>query len=239
VKRFLLSMLLVPLMALGACATTTSTETASAPQSARAFEGLWRYTGLVSSSGNSMPLTGVFLFDDGEFLQQAVFDGADIARQGAMAHSGPYTPTAEGVNLVAEQTISISPDKTPALSFTPNTKHILKVDRAGDRLTLTFGSGTVQTFQRIGAGEGDVYRFSNGRLALADGHFILVTGDEASTVTGFGRYTRRGDQLDLDVMRWAEASGGQAKVQRDLRTTARFDGRMLTLADGRQFAVLQ
>ena len=53
----------------GACAT------AGEKSIDEQVNGLWMYTGLVTGDGTEMPLTGTFLFKDGIFVQQAVFDG--------------------------------------------------------------------------------------------------------------------------------------------------------------------
>ena len=42
-------------------------------------EGLWEYTDLITSGGESLPLTGVFLIKDGMFLQQSIFNGESFA----------------------------------------------------------------------------------------------------------------------------------------------------------------
>lgn len=202
-------------------------------------KGLWFYTGLTSSDGVEMPLTGVFLFKDGVFVQQAVFDGQPFEEQGAMAHAGPYQPAAEWVHLVAEQTISTSPVEKPALSFLSNTEHDVTVSRSGNDMTLIFskGTGTVQRFQYVGPGDGELYSLVNGALAFVDGHFILVQGDETGVVTGYGTFKKEGDSLTLNVIRWAEADSSGASNGRDLIIQATFDGRSLTLEDGRSFPV--
>jgi hypothetical protein len=58
-------------------------------------DGLWSYTGLATSTGTEMPLTGIFLFKDGVFLQQSIFDSEPFSAAGAMAHAGPYSADAE------------------------------------------------------------------------------------------------------------------------------------------------
>jgi len=203
----------------------------------RMVGGLWEYTGLVSSAGNDMPLTGVFLFKDGIFLQQAIFEGEPFDEQGAMAHAGPYTSESDSVHLIAEQTISISPDQAPSLSFRQNTEHDLSVSRSGDRLTLVFGSGTVQEFKYIGPGKGEVYALQDGALAFVDGYFILVQGDAEGSVSGYGSFDKDGENLQLKVKRWAEADDTRTVNRRDAEMRATFDGHTLTLADGRSFTV--
>ena len=211
----------------------------SAKSTEEQLEGLWFYTGLTTSDGTEMPLTGVFLFKDGQFLQQSIFNGSPFEEQGAMAHAGPYTPQAGWVQLVAAQTISTSPTQDPPFSFRADTRHEVTADRSGNDLTLIFGKGTstVQTMEYVGPGKGELYHLKNGTLALVDGHFVLAHGDESGVVTGYGRFEKNGEALTLDVIRWAEADAAGASNRRDVAVQASFDGRQLTLEDGRSFQV--
>ena len=59
------------------------------------------------------------------------------------AHAGTYREGRHGIELVAEQTISVSPEKTPPFSELGRTEHKLSVERLGETLVITFGSGTV------------------------------------------------------------------------------------------------
>lgn len=220
-------------------AVLTACEQSEQSSAGEQVEGLWRYTGLTTSGGQDMPLTGIFLFKDGTFLQQAVFDGEPYDEQGAMAHAGPYTAGEDSVQLVAEQTISVSPQDDPPLSFRADTEHDLAVTRSGDELTLVFGSGTVQEFELLGPGDGEVYELEDGAFSLTDGHFILVQGNEEGTVSGFGTFERSGDDLTLQIERWTEADRAGARNLRDTAMQATFDGALLTLADGREFRVAQ
>ena len=54
-------------------------------------EGLWLYTGLITTSGEDLPLDGIFLFRNGIFVQYAQIKGESVQVQGAMAHAGPYS----------------------------------------------------------------------------------------------------------------------------------------------------
>jgi hypothetical protein len=121
-------------------------------------------------------------------------------------------------------------------------EHDLAVHRDGDALTLTFsaGTGTVQTFQRLGAAEDtEIYRFADGALAFADGYFVLVIGDENAAVTGYGRYERRGPLLTLQAIRWAASDGAQVLNLRDFTVTAHFDGDALRFPSGARYLVLR
>lgn len=217
-----------------------SAEAASATskRAVEAVEGLWAYTNLTTSSGVEMPLTGVILFKDGHFAQQSIFNGEPFEEQGVMAHAGTYAAGPRGVHLVAEQTISISPEKDSPLTFRRDTQHDISVDRSADDMTLVFASGTVQEFERMGPASGKLYRLEQGLLAFVDGHFVLVSGDESATVSGYGSFERDGTRYRLHPTRWAEAKGATAANRRNVTIEASFDGRALTLEDGRRFRVV-
>lgn len=204
----------------------------------KAAEGLWAYTSLqAGGKGEVMPLSGVILFKDGVFVQQSIFEGEPFEKQGAMAHAGPYEAGPKGIRMTAQQTISIAPDKQPALRFRRDTEHNISAERSGDRLTIVFDSGTVQKFERIGPASGQIHALQNGVLALVDGYFVLVEGTEQAVVTGYGKYKNTGAAYELDVIRWAEADAAKAVNRRNVKMKATFDGKVLTLADGRTFRV--
>lgn len=185
-----------------------------------------------------MPLHGVILFKDGVFAQQSIFDGEPFATQGAMAHAGPYGSGPMGVHMIAEQTISIAPGKSAPLNFRKDTQHDIAVDRNGDAMKIVFDSGTVQEFKRLGPGKGQIHRLDKGVFALVDGHFVLVEGDARGIVSGYGTYKNSGTSYDLNVERWSESTPDKALNKRDFTAKATFDGRKLTLADGRSFSVV-
>ena len=222
-----------------ASTATTATAGMMTASIAEQVDGLWMYTGLTTSDGTDLPLTGIFLFKDGVFLQQAVFDSDPFATAGSMAHAGPVTPepATRSVHLVAEQTIGIAPGESPALSFRASTEHDVTVSRDGDDLTLVFsmGTGTVQEFSYLGPGEGQVHALENGALAFVDGHFILVAGDESGATTGYGTFERQDEALSLNVIRWSETDGVDSRNLKDTVVGARFDGDALVLEDGRSF----
>ena len=142
-------------------------------------EGFWEYTDLITSKGESLPLTGVFLIKDGVFLQQSIFNGDSFEEQGSMAHAGTCWAGGAGLLLLANQTLSMSPTEDEKLTSMGSTEHDLKVTRKGDDLTLVFGAGTstIQTFKKIADGSDmQVYQLADGTLALTNGYFILVSG---------------------------------------------------------------
>lgn len=228
----------VALLAL--CAIDATAATGGKADAVEAAEGLWAYTALIAGGkGENMPLTGVILFKDGVFAQQSIFDGEPFEKQGAMAHAGPYGAGPDGVHMTAEQTISIAPGEEKPLRFRHDTQHDISVARAGDEMTIVFSSGTVQKFKRLGPANGRIHRLDKGVLALVDGHFVLVDGDEQGVVTGYGTYKQSGTRYDLNVTRWSEATQTKAVNRRDFVQQATFDGKTLTLADGRSFSVSQ
>lgn len=205
-------------------------------------EGLWEYTNLITSQGDPMPLTGIFLIKDGVFLQQGIFSGQPFAEQTSMAHAGTSWAGGAGLRLTADQTLSMSPVGEEPLESAGETQHDLKVTRDGDKLTLVFGGGTstIQTFKRLNDAEDTrVYNFSDGAFALVDDYFILVTGDADSAVTGYGTYSRDGDSLTLNVIRWAQSDGKHTKNAQDIVLQASFDGNVLSLPDGKKFTVVK
>ncbi|RBP53577.1 hypothetical protein [Arenicella xantha] len=204
-------------------------------------EGLWEYTGLITSSGESLPLTGVFLIKDGIFLQQGIFNGESFDDLGSMAHAGTCWAGGAGLVLKANQTLSMSPVDDEKLSSAGVTDHDLKATRKGDDLTLVFGAGTstIQTFKRIGDGNDmRVYQLADGTLALSDGYFVLVTGSAQGAVTGYGKFDQAGDVLTLNVIRWSQSDGITTRNLKDVSLKAFFDGKSLNLPDGKTFSVI-
>ncbi|MFT6287972.1 MAG: hypothetical protein ACJA09_002729 [Alcanivorax sp.] len=205
-------------------------------------EGLWEYTDLITSKGESLPLTGVFLIKDGVFLQQSIYNGGAFSEQGSMAHAGTCWAGGAGLRLTSIQTLSMSPVDDERLSSMGTMEHDLKVTRDGDDLTLVFGGGTstIQTFKKINdASNTRIYPFAHGRLALTNDYFILVAGNAEDAVTGYGTYTQEGDALTLNVIRWAQSDGKTTNNIQDTTLRASFDGSVLSLPDGKSFPVVQ
>lgn len=221
-------------------AAADSTQEKSA--AVRDAEGLWAYTGLVTRDGESLPLTGIFLISDGVFLQQSIFNGEPFSAMGSMAHAGPYWGGGAGLRLTSLQTLSMDPGGDVPLRSAGALEHDLTVQREGDALTLTFsaGTGTVQTFERLGNAENaEIHRFADGALAFVDGYFILVIGDGNAAVTGYGHYERSGPLLTLEAIRWAASDGAQVLNLRDVTVTAYFDGDALRFPSGARYLVLR
>lgn len=202
-------------------------------------EGLWEYTGLVTGDGTSLPLTGIFLIKDGMFLQQSIFNEEPFAEAGSMAHAGPFWADDEGFGLISQQTLSLDPKGEPVLRSAGEIEHSIDVTRAGDALTIVFGSGTRQTLKRLGdAADTRLYKFEDGALAFANGYFVLVAGDEDRVVSGYGRYRAAGPDLIFEVIRWAESDGALVRNERDIAMTAELTAEALKLGDGRTFSIV-
>jgi hypothetical protein len=201
------------------------------------LEGLWSYTGIAPRGRSEMPLTGLFLFRDGRFVQQAINDGEPFDEQGGQAHAGTYQPAGTGFTMVAEQAIGVSPGRTPPVSVRRNTEHEIDVQFAGNALTMTFGSGTIQKFERIGDGDGEVFHLHDGSLALVDGHFLLVAVRDDKVVAGSGKFEKKGDSITFQVMTWFSVLGEKVTYARDTTIEASFDGEALKLGDGTRFPV--
>ncbi len=101
------------------------------------------------------------------------------------AHAGTYREGRHGIELVAEQTISVSPEKTPPFSELGRTEHKLSVERLGETLVITFGSGTEQTFRRLGDAEreGDSYTLEVLRWAEAQATKVSYRRDDTTTAS--------------------------------------------------------
>ena len=221
------------------CANPAANETEQPVSLEQQVEGLWFYTGLITSTGEDLPLNGIFLFKNGLFVQYAQYKSESARDQGSMAHAGPYSAGDDFIHLAAEQTISTAPSESPPLNYRGLTEHEVDVSRVDDKLTLTFiRSGTVQIFELAGPGEGEVYKLENGALALVDGYLILVNGDENDVETGYGRYESENGAIRLNTTYWTSANQSSAFNTNQTGMNATFDGRDLTLEDGRRFRVL-
>ncbi|WP_156840955.1 hypothetical protein [Novosphingobium aquimarinum] len=246
-KPVLFAALASSFLALGACSTMPTTgTTASGDVAATAshdVEGYWHHDRLISSKGQEIPIDGVFLMHDGQFIEQAVMgeplDTPAAIGAEAMAHSGPYVTTPKGIKLTAEQTIAISEKGSDPLSFQANSVHDITAENTGNNLTLTFGSGTVQTFTRIPASDISIKRFANGRMALTGNRFVLVAGDANAVVSGFGTFVRTGNKLRLTADRWAESTRQKADVKANVTMDATLTDSAFTLADGRTYPILR
>jgi hypothetical protein len=200
----------------------------SSDATSAAIEGLWSYETLTPAMGPTSRLNGFFLFKDGSFLQEALNEGEPLDQQLVQAHAGTYT-IGETVRLVADVQLSVRPTRTPSVASTSGRTHQITPVRSGDRLTLTFGSGTVQTFRRAGPGTGEIVVLDRGALALVDGRFLLVAEDAGRQLVGAGRAERQGSTVTLAAERWMTARGGRATSQRNIRIEGVIDSDGLRL----------
>jgi hypothetical protein len=184
-----------------------------------------------------MALTGMFLFHHGVFVQATINDGEPFEEQGGMAHTGTYKPAEVGYEMIAELGIGVAPSRTPPLSLNLNSEHQINGEHRGEEMALTFGSGTVQNFKRVGMGEGDVFTLDEGRLALVDGHFVLVAVRDDKVAAGSGTFEREGDSVSFQAIRYFYVNGEEVTYKKDEDVGAVFDGQTLTLADGTTFNV--
>jgi hypothetical protein len=209
----------------------------TARDAAAAVAGLWSYETLTPAKGSPSRLNGYFLFKDGYFLQEALNEGEPFDQQLVQAHAGTFTTAGSTVTLQTEVQLGVRPTRTPAVSSTPGRTHQITPTLSGDALTLTFGSGTVQTFRRAGRGNGDLIRLERGAIALVDGRFIVVAEDAGRQVVGAGRAERRGDTLTLVADRWMTARDGRAKYERQVWIDGTLTGRELRLGAEAPFRV--
>jgi hypothetical protein len=202
-------------------------------------EGLWSYHAIAPKGRPVMAVDGLFVFREARFVQQSLNKGEPFDRQVAQGHAGTYRRVGAAVDQVAEVGLIIDPGRTPAINLRRNGEHHITVARAGDDLTLTFSSGTVQTFSRVGPADGRIYPLDRGALALVDGRFLLVAETGDRVVEGSGRFERSGTTLTLRADRWVSNKTGEVVYGRGVTVTAGFDGRRLTLPGEPMFKVTE
>ncbi len=170
--------------------------------------GLWRYVSLGRPTGDETRLDGLFVFQNGRFVQQALNLGEPASSQVAQAHAGTYTIENGKIRLLAEVGLVVTPPAASPVASSPNRHHDLAVVRDADRLVLTFGSGTVQKFTRVGPASGRIVPLSKGALALVDDRFLLVVEEGGRAIAGSGRFTAKGTALRFVPERWLSARDG-------------------------------
>jgi len=200
----------------------------AASQAADALDGLWRYQAIAAGGVKEVPIDGYFLFRGGRFVQQSLDVGEPFDKQLAQAHEGSYEVHGNALKMIAEVGVVVNPlGKTP-VDVRRNSEHHVTFDRAGDRLTLTFSTGTVQKFTRVGSGEGQVVSLDRGALALLGDRFILVAEAPSYSVGGSGGFAKDGQTLRLRPDRWFTVRDGKAVYARE-RVDAMFDGKTLQI----------
>jgi hypothetical protein len=206
-------------------------------QGVPAVEGLWRYRGIAIRGGARLDLDGFFLLRGGRFVQQSLNAGEPFTAQLAQAHAGTYAQGDEGLTLSVDVGVVIDPPK-PSIDVRNGSTHKIRVSRAGDEMTFTFGSGTVQHFSRLGRGEGDVVTVEGGAFATADDRFLLVVQRPTGWIGGSGSFTRRGTALTLSAERWFTTDGSAISYQRDTTIDTTFGGTVLSLPGGVSLPVI-
>lgn len=196
---------------------------------AHEVEGLWSYHEIAPKGRPVMTVNGLFVFLDGRFVQQSLNAGEPFDRQLAQAHAGTYRRTGGQVDQVAEVGLIVDPTRTPSVNLRRDGEHHITVARAGEELALTFSTGTVQTFSRIGPGKGRIYGLDRGALALVDGHFLLVAETGDRFVEGSGKFDRSGRTLQLHADRWVSNKTGGVVYGRNTTVTATIDDHELVL----------
>ncbi|MCA1586960.1 MAG: hypothetical protein LC791_20050, partial [Acidobacteria bacterium] len=171
--------------------------------------GLWRYVSLGRPTGDESRLDGLFVFQNGRFVQQALNLGEPVTSQVAQAHAGTYTVENGKIKLSAEVGLVVAPTTASPVTSSPNRRHDLAVARDADRLVLTFGSGTVQKFTRVGPASGRIVPLSRGALALVDGHFVLVFEEGGRAIAGSGAFTEKDAALRFAPERWLSVRDGK------------------------------
>jgi hypothetical protein len=200
-------------------------------------QGLWAYETIGKGDGPYMRLDGYLLIRDGMLVQNSLGTGEPSDRQVAQAHAGPYRAVGRQLHLTAEVGLVVDPKRDPGVSFGAGKQHVITVDRVGDNLTLTFGSGTVQKFKRVGPGTGEVHVLDKGALALVDGRFLLVAETPERAVAGSGLFERSGQVVRFHAERWFSVHDGRPTYRAPGLIEAIFDGRELKLMDGIVFRV--
>jgi hypothetical protein len=214
-----------------AFALATSAAAALCVHDGPALDGLWRYETLARGGGPPVPVAGLFLFKSGSFVQQSINAGEPFERQLAQAHAGTYRIGGDKLHMLAEVGIVVDPTSGTPVESRDGSVHEVTVRQDADRLTLTFGTGTVQTFTRVSSGTGDVILLERGALGLVDGRFVLAAENARGTTSGSGTFERQGETLRLRAEAWIAVDGGQPTYSRDRLVTARLTGAALTIGD--------
>lgn len=197
------------------------------------LDGLWSYQTLQSAGQEPVQLDGLFLLHQGSFLQQSINRGRPQQRLG-QGHVGTFREGSGEVELTAETGIIVDPSADPPYSSRNNSQHQVKSKRDGDHLTLTFGTGTVQTFQRVSlAGPTKIYWLDGGAFGLADQHFILVVDSGARKWSGSGSFSRDGDELVLQTDHWFQIEDGKPSYRSGSRIRASLTADGLVLEGNR------
>ena len=198
-------------------------------QTPQSIEGLWAYESISRAGGQNAQIAGLFCFRAGRFVQQSVNVGEPYERQLAQAHAGRYRFAGGKLRLLASEGLVVDPTKDPPIDSRDATEHEVAPRQSGDRLVLTFDTGTVQTFTRVGPARGDIILLDRGALALVDRRFVLVAEGPDHATSGSGSFERHGQRLRLHAERWLSIRTGRPRYSRDRIIDARLTSSMLTI----------
>ena len=200
--------------------------------------GLWIYESFDRPVHGVMPLVGLFLFNDGRFVHQAMHGGEPMEEQLTDAHIGRYQFRSQDiVQFDVDTGIVVTPAGESLLAARSNTSHDVGYERSGENLFLSFANGATEKLVKVPTSKVELIDLDRGMLALTDRHFILVTDPEGGWLAASGRYQRNGHDIRLEAMRWFEVRDGKADYAADETFDATFDGKMLKLAGGPGFQV--
>ena len=208
------------------------------PVSADDIAGLWIYESFDRPVHGVQPLVGLFLFNDGRFVHQAMHGGEPMEEQLTDAHIGRYRfKSGDTVQFDVDTGIVVTPAGELLLSARSNTSHDVGYKVSEENLFLSFANGATEKLVKVPNSKVELIDLERGTLALTDRHFILVTEPEGGWLAGSGLYEMRGHNIRFKAMRWFEVRDGKADYAADETFEATFDGKMLKLTDGPSFHV--
>ena len=200
--------------------------------------GLWIYESFDRPAYGVQPLVGLFLFNEGRFVHQAMHGSEPMEEQLTDAHIGRYRfKSNDIVQFDVDTGIVVTPAGESLLSARSNTSHDISYKVSGANLFLSFANGATEKLVKVPNTKVELIDLERGTLALTDRHFILVTEPEGGWLAGSGRYQWKEHDLQLEVMRWFEVRDGKADYVADKTFKATFDGKMLNLPGGLGFRV--
>ena len=211
---------------------------ATRPASADEIAGLWIYESFDRPVHGVQPLVGLFLFNEGRFVHQAMHGSEPMEAQLTDAHIGRYRfKTGDIVQFDVDTGIVVTPAGESLLSARSNTSHDVGYEVSEENLFLSFANGATEKLVKVPAGKVELIDLERGTLALADRHFILVTEPEGGWLAGSGLYERKGHNIRFEAMRWFEVRDGKADYAAGETFEATFDGSKLKLPGGLSFRV--
>jgi hypothetical protein len=184
------------------------------------------------------PLVGLFLFNEGRFVHQAMHGGEPMEEQLTDAHIGRYRfKSGDTVQFDVDTGIVVTPAGESLLSARSNTSHDVAYKVSEENLFLSFANGATEKLVRVPNTKVELIDLERGTLALTDRHFILVTEPKGGWLAASGLYERQGHNIRFEAMRWFEAGDGKADYAADETFEATFDGSRLKLPGGLSFRV--